>query len=119
MVTKDQVIDALKTVLDPEFRVDIYNLGLIYDINLEGDNPLIKMTLTTPTCPAAGPIIAETKHKIEKLISDDSHVVTVELTFDPPWKPTMITRAGLKMLPSQVVDFLDFDEDEDDDLELS
>lgn len=108
-ITKSQVIETLKTVFDPEFRVDIYNLGLIYDIDLspsESDSYSLKMTLTTPTCPAAGPIIAETKHKLEKL-GDFS----VELTFEPPWNPKMITREGLRMLPAQLVDHLDLDFD--------
>jgi metal-sulfur cluster biosynthetic enzyme len=107
-ITKEQVIDILKTVYDPEFRVDIYNLGLIYEIDPDNEEPKIKMTLTTPTCPAAGPIIAETKHKLEKLGQ-----FKVELTFDPPWNPKMITRDGLRMLPAQLVDHLDLDDDFD------
>ena len=106
-ISKEQVIATLKTIFDPEFSVDIYNLGLIYDINL-GNDPKIKMTLTTPTCPAAGPIIAETKHKLEKFGN-----FTVELTFDPPWRPNMISREGLRMLPAQIVDHLDLDYDLD------
>ncbi|MHA2364978.1 MAG: metal-sulfur cluster assembly factor [Candidatus Hodarchaeales archaeon] len=70
------------------------------------------MTLTTPTCPSAGAIVAEIKQKVSKLIIGEkkslTEKVTVNLVFDPPWKPTMITKKGRKLLPSQVIDFIDF-----------
>lgn len=110
LVTESQVIEVFKTIFDPEFRVDIYNLGLVYDIDIheEKDSKAsIKLSLTTPACPAAGPILSESKYKLQQLFQGD---VKVELTFEPKWKPSMITRDGIKMLPSQLVDFLDFDE---------
>jgi len=110
MVTKEQVEEVFKTIFDPEFRVDVFNLGLVYDIDIhEEQNPKanVKLSLTTPACPAAGPILSESKYKLQQLFQGD---VKVELTFDPPWKPKMIKPDGIKMLPSQLVDFLDFDE---------
>ena len=92
MVTKEQVEDVFKTIFDPEFRVDIYNLGLIYDIDIHEDQEFkatIKLSLTTPTCPAAGPILSESKYKLQQLFQGD---VKVELTFDPPWKPSIICK---------------------------
>lgn len=109
MPTKEEVISSLETVQDPEFHVDVWNLGLIYDIVTKDDSNSVnvKMTLTTPTCPAAGPIIAEVKAKVASLL--DGGEVNVDLVFDPPWEPTMMTRKGRKMLPSQTFDFIDFD----------
>ncbi len=109
MVTKEEVQAVFKTIFDPEFRVDVYNLGLVYDIEIhENQNPkaTIKLSLTTPTCPAAGQIISESKYKLQQLFQGD---VKVELTFDPLWKPSMMTKEGIGMLPSQLIDFLDFD----------
>lgn len=110
MVTKEQVEDVFKTVFDPEFRVDVFNLGLVYDIQItEDQNPKanIKMTMTTPACPAAGAIVSESKYKLQQLFQGD---VKIELTFEPQWKPKMMTKEGVGMLPPQLVDFLDFDE---------
>lgn len=110
MVTKENVVEVFKTIFDPEFRVDVYNLGLIYDIDIHEDQTpkaTIKMTMTTPACPAAGAIVSESKYKLQQLFQGD---VKVELTFDPLWKPKMMTRDGIGMLPQQLVDFLDFDE---------
>ena len=110
MVSKEQVEDIFKTIFDPEFRVDIFNLGLVYDIDIHEDQEskaTIKLSLTTPACPAAGPILSESKYKLQQLFQGE---VKVELTFDPPWKPSMMTKAGIGMLPDQLVDFLDFDE---------
>ena len=110
MVTKEEVEGVFKTIYDPEFRVDIFNLGLVYDIDIHEDQDpkaTIKLSLTTPACPAAGPILSESKYKLQQLFQGE---VKVELTFDPPWKPAMMTREGIGMLPSQLVDFLDFDE---------
>ena len=81
MVTREDVITRLESVKDPEFHVDVWNLGLIYDINIEKIID-IKMTLTTPTCPAAGQIIAEVKSKVKDL--PNGRDVNVNLVFDPP-----------------------------------
>lgn len=87
---KKEVIEMLKGVYDPELPVDIYNLGLIYDVIIEDDyTAKIIMTLTTPACPVAEilPIQAEEAAKMVKDIKK-SHV---ELTFDPPWHPDMMS----------------------------
>ena len=80
----EKIIKVLKTVYDPEIPVDIYELGLIYDV-LVNDNSEVKiiMTLTTPNCPVADSLPKEVEDKL-KLLSEVSNA-KVELTFEPPW----------------------------------
>ena len=85
-----KIIEALKTVHDPELSADIYELGLVYDINISDNGFVnIKMTLTAPGCPVAGDIITEVDNKIRTIegVSD----VNVMLTFDPPWNRDMMS----------------------------
>ena len=78
------VIEALKTVYDPEIPVDIYELGLIYDLDISPDGSAsIKMTLTSPACPVAGSLPAEVESKVR--IVTGIKEVDVELVWDPPW----------------------------------
>ena len=85
-----KIVETLKTVFDPELPANVYDLGLIYDINIKDNGYVnIKMTLTAPGCPVAGDIIMEVDNKIRAIenVSD----VNVMLTFDPPWKKEMMT----------------------------
>lgn len=87
---RDQVIRALKTVYDPEIPVDVYELGLIYEITIfPVNNVFIRMTLTSPACPAAETIPSEVEAKVRRLewVND----VQVEITFDPPYSPEMMS----------------------------
>ncbi len=87
---RDEIEAALRTVFDPEIPVNIYDLGLVYEIKI-ADNGHIKiiMTLTAPACPAAGDIIRDVQEKVEELPGVlDCHV---QLTFDPPWSKEMMT----------------------------
>ena len=78
------VVEALHTVYDPEIPVDIYELGLIYDINIDpAGNVAIKMTLTAPGCPVAGSMPGMVKEAIENV--DSVGKIDVELVWDPPW----------------------------------
>ena len=87
---EEKVIEVLKTVYDPEIPVNIYELGLIYEISIDEQNNLkIMMTLTAPTCPIAGEIVREVQEKTEKVEGINSS--SVELTFDPPWDMTKMT----------------------------
>ncbi len=84
-ITRD-VIEALKTVFDPEIPVDIYELGLIYQVDLEPDHVLkVEMTLTAPGCPVAGEMPGWVRDACETVKGVDRADVT--LTFDPPWSP--------------------------------
>ncbi|MCK5704450.1 MAG: DUF59 domain-containing protein [Cyclobacteriaceae bacterium] len=90
---KDRVLDAIKTVYDPEIPVDIYDLGLIYEISIFPiNNVYVKMTLTSPACPAAETIPSEVETKIKQL--RDVNDVQVEITFDPPYSPDMMSEAA-------------------------
>ena len=85
-ITEDGVITMLKTVFDPEIPVDIYELGLIYAIEIGGDGHVkVEMTLTTPSCPSAQELPAQAEEAVRLLpgVTD----VTVEVVWDPPWDP--------------------------------
>ena len=87
---RDEVVAAIKTVYDPEIPVDVYELGLIYEINVfPVNNVYILMTLTSPSCPAAEIIPEEVKQKVLALESVND--VEVELTFDPPYAQEMMS----------------------------
>jgi len=81
---REAVVEALKTVHDPEIPVNIYDLGLIYDVDIGADgNIRIRMTLTAPTCPVAGTLPGEAARAVTAV--EGAGVVTVELVWDPPW----------------------------------
>jgi FeS assembly SUF system protein len=89
-VTKEQVIAALKQVHDPEIPVNIYELGLIYEITVYPMNNVhVLMTLTSPSCPAAELIPGQAEANIRAI--PDVNDVAIELTFDPPYSPDMMT----------------------------
>src|SRR5690554_7789885 len=83
-VLGEKIVRVLKTVYDPEIPVDIYELGLIYDVMInENDEVKVLMTLTTPNCPVAESMPQEVQEKIRSM--DEVRDCEVELTFDPPW----------------------------------
>lgn len=85
-----RIIDTLKTIYDPEIPVNIYDIGLIYEINIEEDNRVkIVMTLTTPNCPVAESLPAEVKEKAAGV--EGVKEVDLELTFEPPWTMDMLS----------------------------
>lgn len=90
LTMRDKVEGALRTVFDPEIPVNIYDLGLVYEIKIEDNgNVKITMTLTAPACPAAGDIVYDVKTKVEEIPGVlDCHV---QLTFDPAWNKEMMT----------------------------
>ena len=90
MDLKDKIWENLKRIKDPEFDIDIVNLGLVYDVKVMDDGEVwITMTLTSPTCPLAEIIFDEIKNKIESL--DEVKKVVLNITFDPPWDPSMMS----------------------------
>ncbi len=94
LMLEQQIIRELKTVFDHEIPVNIYDLGLVYDIMMdEMRNIQIKMTLTAPNCPVAESLPVEVRDKIRKL--DTVSDVHVEVVFDPPWSRDMISQEGL------------------------
>ncbi len=90
---RDKILDAIKTVYDPEIPVDIYELGLIYEINVYPvDNVYVLMTLTSPACPAAEIIPVEVEEKIKAI--PEVNDIKVEITFDPPYSQDMMSEAA-------------------------
>ena len=88
-----KVIEVLKTCFDPEIPVDIYQLGLIYDVSLKPEKAVhIKMTLTSPMCPVAESLPPEVVRKVKGLPEVAS--ATVEVVWDPPWEPSMMSDAA-------------------------
>ncbi len=80
-----------------ELGIDVVNLGLIYEVKIiEGKKVYIKMTLTTPTCPLANVIVADVYHHVKSIPGVED--VDIELTFDPPWNPDMMTPEARKLL---------------------
>jgi metal-sulfur cluster biosynthetic enzyme len=90
-ITREQAIDALKTVFDPEIPVNVWDLGLIYDLELRGGAVSIRMTLTAPGCPIGPQIAAEIKQKIQAVGADQ---VEVDFVWTPPWTPSRVTDEG-------------------------
>lgn len=85
-----EIFEALKTVYDPEIPVNIYDLGLIYEVEVDDYNNVdIKMTLTAPNCPMADGILKDVRDKVAEV--SGTNRVTVDLTFDPPWDKTMMS----------------------------
>ena len=85
MPTKEQVVDALRAVEDPELGMDIVELGLLYDVEVEGPKVKVIHTLTSMGCPV-GPMIQENIDQIARSMPEGEDV-EVELTWDPPWSP--------------------------------
>ena len=92
MELKEKVIEEIKKIYDPEIPVNIYELGLIYDINVDGKNISVKMTLTTPNCPVAESLPKEVKDSVKdvKNVKD----VKLDLVWDPPWDKSMMSEAA-------------------------
>jgi FeS assembly SUF system protein len=89
----DRIVQELKTVFDPEIPVDIYELGLIYKVKLDPDGAAtIRMTLTSPMCPAAEELPPEVESKARSV--DGVTSVVLDLVWDPPWNPSMMSDAA-------------------------
>ena len=91
---EEAIIGVLKTIYDPEIPVDIYALGLIYNIDIDDDwNVKVDMTLTAPNCPVADSILMEVKDKISFIQSVKS--ADINLTFEPPWDKSMMSEEAM------------------------
>ena len=95
-VQKAEVFEALKQVYDPEIPADIVNLGLVYEVLVDDDRVVVKMTTTAPGCPVGNYIVAQAKRAIERL--EGVKEIVIELVYDPPWQESMITEEGRRML---------------------
>ena len=110
MSLQDQVVAALKTVYDPEMPINIYELGLIYDIAVEDADAdaagevAIRMTLTAPNCPVAGSLPANVERAIRAVPGVTG--VKIDLTFDPPWSKDRMSEAAKLMLGIDDLDLI-------------
>ena len=90
---KNKIVEEIKKIYDPEIPVNIYELGLIYEIKIEKDNNVkVKMTLTTPNCPVAESLPKEVKDSIMQI--KEVNDVDLELVWDPPWDKSMMSEAA-------------------------
>jgi FeS assembly SUF system protein len=85
----DRVIEQICMVYDPEIPVNIYELGLIYDVLVEGDKARVQMTLTSPQCPSAQEIPVDVKYRVEQL--PEIAEATVDIVWEPPWDPSKMS----------------------------
>lgn len=97
VLSREQVVNVLKTIYDPEIPVNIYDLGLIYALEVTGDDVAIKMTLTAVGCPI-GPAVAEDIR--QKLQAIGAVTVTVDFVWSPPWTPDRLSEEGRLSLQS-------------------
>lgn len=94
-MTEEAVHDALREVRDPELPVNIVDLGLIYDTRVSGRNVQVKMTLTTPGCAMGAHIAGQAEEAVKNAGADN---VLIEVIWDPPWNPDMISEEGKRKL---------------------
>jgi FeS assembly SUF system protein len=93
MTLKEKIIEEIRKIYDPELPVNIYELGLIYDIKIENDNiAKVKMTLTTPNCPVAESLPKEVKDSVMQV--EGIEKVDLDLVWDPPWDKEMMSEAA-------------------------
>lgn len=92
----EEIVKALKECYDPEIPVNVWDLGLIYDVNVNGDKVHVKMTLTAPGCPMHTFISEEVKNRLKDIsgVKDAS----VEVVWDPPWNPDMMSKEAKAQL---------------------
>lgn len=87
---EEKIIEVLKSCYDPEIPVDIFELGLIYEIEIDDEaNVIIKMTLTSPACPVAGSLPPEVEAKVASI--DEVNSANIELVWSPPWDKEMMS----------------------------
>lgn len=97
MALREDVIEALRTVLDPELYIDVWTLGLIYGITISDEGHAdVQMTFTTPACPAGPHLVQEVKEKVESVEGVSS--ANVQVVFEPPWEPSEDLKAMMGIL---------------------
>ena len=92
MEIKNKIIEEIRKIYDPELPVNIYELGLIYDVSIENHDVKVKMTLTTPNCPVAESLPKEVKDSIKEI--KEVKDVSLDLVWDPPWDKSMMSEAA-------------------------
>ena len=88
----DKIVEKLKTVYDPEIPVDVYELGLIYDVRIDQKKAILDMTLTSPHCPVAETLPMQVKRTVEEI--SELEEVEVKIVWEPPWDKTKMSEAA-------------------------
>lgn len=96
-VTVEKIRGALRDVIDPEVGINVVDLGLVYDVRVQDGNVSVAMTMTTPACPLGGTLRAQAEAAIRQTVPGVKSV-TVDLVWDPPWRPSMISDAAKEQL---------------------
>ncbi len=96
MATEEQVVDALRNVIDPELGLDIVNLGLIYGVEVDGDQVHVTMTLTTPGCPLHDSMVKGAEMAVKRIPGVES--ASVELVWEPAWTPERMSAEARQRL---------------------
>ena len=96
MVSEKDVIESLKTVIDPEIGINIVDLGLIYEVEIKGSYVKVKMTLTMPGCPMSEYLVESAKDAVSKIKGLEK--IEINLVFDPPWNPEKMSEDAKKKL---------------------
>ena len=94
--TREQALEALKGVFDPEIPVDVVNLGLVYDVAVKAGWVTVRMTMTSPGCPAGDYLVGEVKRALAEVPGVEE--VDVELVWDPPWSPERMSEEAKRTL---------------------
>jgi len=95
-LTKEQIFDALRNCYDPEIPVNVVDLGLVYDVVIDDGKVSVKMTLTSPFCPIADQVVEDARRLVATVPGVKE--VHVELVWDPPWNPEMMSWAAKEQL---------------------
>jgi metal-sulfur cluster biosynthetic enzyme len=85
MISEEKLVDVFKSYDDPELHIDVWTLGLIYEHTINGSDVFVKLTFTSPMCPFGPQMVDELTQNIKNAGANE---VKIEVTFDPPWKPT-------------------------------
>lgn len=96
-MNQQQILETLKQVDDPEIGINIVDLGLVYQVELRPEEVYIQITMTSPTCPLHGVIIREMDRVLRKRFPELGEM-TIELVWDPPWSPDLMSEAGKQEL---------------------
>lgn len=91
------ILNLLKNVMDPEIEINIVDLGLIYEVNYDGESKIeVEMTFSTPSCPLGDTIVSSVKEAIKQKYPNFN--INVEVVFDPPWSTALVSEEGKKLL---------------------
>ncbi|MBC8331986.1 MAG: metal-sulfur cluster assembly factor [Anaerolineae bacterium] len=96
-MTEDQILDTLRSVIDPEVGINIVDMGLVYTVEIKPDEVYIQITMTSPTCPLHG-VITRNMDKVLRSTFPELGAMTIELVWEPPWTPEQMSLDAKKQL---------------------